>query len=159
MQHVLHSAVCFLYSTDVLRHTTYTRTALRIIPPILLCWPATSEADGGTTAEVEPFHQCSLKLCCCVRDDSRGVSDKMMSDLEVCTMQMCITEFLHVEKTAPTGIHQCLWLFIETKRWMWVQWRVDGMIQQWQQQCEMQAVFWMAMYSCQTVKWRAVVHC
>mgnify|MGYP001861495765 CR=1 FL=1 len=32
----------------------YTRAALKAMPPILLCWPMTSEADdGGMAAEIE----------------------------------------------------------------------------------------------------------
>ena len=39
---------------------------------------------------------------------AEGQSDKMASDMEVCTEQRCGTEFLHVDKMALTGIHQCL---------------------------------------------------
>ena len=36
-------------------------------------------------------------------------SDTMVSDMEVCMKERCVTEFLHVEKMASTDIHQC-WL-------------------------------------------------
>jgi len=53
------------------------------MPPILLCWPMTSEADiCGMEVEVEPFHQYSIAFCCCVTDGSRGQSEKMEFDLE-----------------------------------------------------------------------------
>ncbi len=39
---------------------------------------------------------------------AEGQSDKMASDMEVCMKQRCVTEFLHVEKMAPTDIHRHL---------------------------------------------------
>lgn len=36
----------------------YTRAAPKAMPPIVLCWPVTLEADGGgMTVETEPSHQ------------------------------------------------------------------------------------------------------
>jgi len=47
----------------------YTRAALKVMSPILLCWPTTSEADGGgMVVEPEPSHQYSIAFCCCVAD-------------------------------------------------------------------------------------------
>ena len=40
------------------------RAALKVMPPILLCWPMMSEADvGGMAVEVEPSHQYSITFC------------------------------------------------------------------------------------------------
>lgn len=51
-------------------------------PHISLCWPVISEVDIGDMArDVEPFYQCSIKFCCCVKDSSRGAVDKLMSDM------------------------------------------------------------------------------
>jgi len=36
---------------------------------------------------------------------AEGQSEKVMSDMEVHMEQRYATEFLHVEKIAPTGIH------------------------------------------------------
>ena len=36
---------------------------------------------------------------------AEGQSDRMVSNMEVCMEQRCFTEFLHVEKMAPTDIH------------------------------------------------------
>ena len=36
---------------------------------------------------------------------AEGQSDKMTSDMEEHLKQRCVTEFLHVEKMAPTDIH------------------------------------------------------
>ena len=49
----------------------FTRAALKVMPPILLCWPTVSEADVGIlTVKVEHSCQYSIMLCCC--DGSRG---------------------------------------------------------------------------------------
>ena len=39
---------------------------------------------------------------------AEGQSDKMASDMEVRMKQMCVIEFLHAEKIAPSDIHQRL---------------------------------------------------
>ena len=45
------------------------------MPSILLCWPTTSEADGGGMAvEAEHSHHYSMTFCCCVTDGSRGAT-------------------------------------------------------------------------------------
>jgi hypothetical protein len=49
------------------------RVAPKLMLPILLCCPTTSEADVGDVAvEVEPSRQYSVKFCCRATDDSRG---------------------------------------------------------------------------------------
>jgi len=46
---------------------------LKVLPPILLCWPTTSEMGvGGMTAEVEPSHRYSTAFCFYVTDGSSG---------------------------------------------------------------------------------------
>jgi len=50
------------------------RAALKVMCPILLCWPTTSEVDGvGSMAvETEPSNQYYITFYCYVIDDSRG---------------------------------------------------------------------------------------
>jgi len=48
------------------------RAVLKLMPPILSCWPATSEADVGLAGEVETSHQYYVTFCCHVTDVSRG---------------------------------------------------------------------------------------
>ena len=56
-----------------LRMSTNTRATPKVMPPILLCWPMTSEANVVDMAvEVEPSRQYSVKFCCRATDDSRG---------------------------------------------------------------------------------------
>ena len=51
----------------------YTRAVPKLMPPILLCWLTTSEANIVDMAvEVEPSRQYSVKFCCRATDDSRG---------------------------------------------------------------------------------------
>lgn len=48
------------------------KAAPKVMPPIALCWP-TSEMDvGGMAVEIEPSHQYSVELYCCMTDGSRG---------------------------------------------------------------------------------------
>ena len=87
----------------VLAMWIYTRAALKVMPPTVLLWPTTSEADvGGMTMEVEPSHQYFTTFCCHVIDEA---SDRLASDMEVHMKPKCEAEFLHVEKMAPTDIH------------------------------------------------------
>ena len=47
--------------------------APKVMPPILLCWPTTSEVDvGGMRTEAEPSRQYSIIFSCHTIDGSRG---------------------------------------------------------------------------------------
>ena len=60
---------CHLY---IINSVYLVRAAPKVMPPTLLCWPATSEVDiGGMTTEAEPSEQYSMTSCCCVTDGSR----------------------------------------------------------------------------------------
>ena len=49
------------------------KSALKVIPPILLCWHMVSEVDvGGMATEVELSYQYFITFCCHVTDGSRG---------------------------------------------------------------------------------------
>jgi len=59
------------------------KAAPKVMPPILLCWPMTTEVDvGGMAIEVKPifhqrwFHQYSITFCCHLTDGSRGALTK-----------------------------------------------------------------------------------
>jgi len=57
----------------LLRACSNVRGLLWIMPPVLLYWCTTSEADvGGTAVEVEPSYLYSVMCCCHVTDGSRG---------------------------------------------------------------------------------------
>lgn len=63
---------------------------------LLLGWPTTSEADGGST-EVEASHQCPFTFCCYVTGGSRGAIERTVSDIETYMKQRGVNESLHVE--------------------------------------------------------------
>jgi len=49
------------------------RAVPKVMPPTLLYWPTTSEADiGCMTVEDEVSHQYSVTFCCHATDISRG---------------------------------------------------------------------------------------
>ena len=82
------------------------------MPPILFCWPTTSEAVGGGMAvEVKSFHQYPITFCYCAQKAEEGCSDKMLSKMEVRMKHSCVIEFLRLEKKkkpAHIDIHCCL---------------------------------------------------
>jgi len=53
---------------------------------------------------------------------AEGQSDSIVSDMEVQMKQRCVTEFLRVEKMAPTDIHWHLVNICGDKHWVWAQW-------------------------------------
>ena len=59
-----------------------TTAALKVMPPILLCWPMTSEADvDGMAVEVELSQQYSITFCCRATD---GISHGNVDEAKVC---------------------------------------------------------------------------
>ena len=61
------------------------RATPKVILPILLFWPMTSEGDvGGMTVQTEPSLQYSIAFYFCVTDGSRGAVWQTASDMEIC---------------------------------------------------------------------------
>ena len=91
----------------------FMRAALKVMPPILLCWPMTSEADvGGTAVGVEPSPQYPVTFCCHERDSSRG--DHLT--------KWQLTWKRVGKKWHPLTLINAFWTFMETKQWEWAQW-------------------------------------
>ena len=60
------------------------KAALKVMPPVLLCWPILLEMDvGGTAVEVEPSCQYSIAFFYHATWQKRRQSDKMVSDIVV----------------------------------------------------------------------------
>jgi len=82
------------------------RAALKVMPPVSLHWPTTSEVDVGDMAvRTEPSQQHSITLVAVRQMAAAGQSDQMVSDVELLMKQRGVTEFLHAEKMAPSDIH------------------------------------------------------
>ena len=58
---------------SVRQRIAFIRDAPKVMPPILFCWPTTSEADiGGMAVETEPSQKYPITFCCCARAGNRG---------------------------------------------------------------------------------------
>ena len=132
------------------------RAAPKVMLPILLSQPTTSEVDvGGMAVEVEPSHQYVMTFCCCATDGSRGAIWPNGVLHGIASEVKCIIEFLHVEKMTPTDIHWHLLNVYGDQTVCEHSEVVGGVFQQWQQWHERQGTFWMVKHSCHTTKWRA----
>jgi hypothetical protein len=58
--------------------------------------------------KVEPSHQCSVSWVVVRQTAIAEQSTEMSSDIEVCTKQRCVIEFLTAEQIAPIDIHRRL---------------------------------------------------
>jgi hypothetical protein len=97
------------------------KAALKLMPPILLCWPTTSKANVVDMAvEVEPSRQYSVKFCCRATDDSRGVvwqngiSHGSAYETEVCNWippcrKNCIQCLLNVYRDQTMDVSTVMW--------------------------------------------------
>ena len=137
----------------------YMRAAPKVTPPVLFCWPTTSEADvAGMAAKAEPSHQYSIPCCCCATDGSRGT-----------VWQNGIWHGSVDEANVPhwiplwgkDGTHwhssplaECWWRPSSGCEHSGM---VGGAFQQWWQQWERLAMFQTAMHSFQTMKWSVLV--
>ena len=90
------------------------------MPPVLLHWPTTSEADvGGMAAETESSCQYSITFYCCEIDGSRGVLWQVSIwhgsayEEKVCNWIPSCGKKLH----PLTFIDSC-WTFMEIKQWV-----------------------------------------
>ena len=81
-----------------------TRAALKVMPPVSLCWSTIAEAGfAGMMVVVEPSQQYSIKFCCQVSNVwQNGVWHESTYE------QWCGTQFLHAGKMAPIDIHWSL---------------------------------------------------
>ena len=96
------------------------QAAPKVMPPVLLCEPTTSEADdGGMAVEVESSHQYSAICCCCVTDGSRGtvrqigIWHESAYDAKVWNWH-------------PLTFIDACWVFMEAIYWMLALWGSGG---------------------------------
>ena len=94
------------------------KAALNVMPPILLCWPMTSEAAvGGMTIGAEPSCQQSVTCCCRVTDGSKWT----VWHNDICHGGVSFS-FSMRKKWHPLIFINTCWMLKETKQWMWAQW-------------------------------------
>ena len=126
------------------------------MPPILLCWPTTSEVDAGSVlVELEISHQYSITFRCCVTDGNRGaVWRNGLWHGSAYKAKVC-------HWIPPCGKNGPLWHSLTHAESLWRpnsgcerSEEADGAFQQWQQRHERQTTFQTDMHSCHTTKWR-----
>jgi len=100
------------------------RAVLKWMPPILQCWPITSEADvGGMAVEAEPPYQHCVTCCCCMTNGSRGAvwqNDSWYGS----EYEEIVGHWIPPceKKGHPLTSTDVCWKFMETKQWLWAQW-------------------------------------
>jgi len=104
-----------------------TRAAAEAMPLVLFCWPMMSEVGvGGMAVDGEPSYQSSITHCCCVTDGSRGavwqngVWHWGGSEEKMCHWFPSCRKKLH-----PLMFIDACWILLETKQWLWAQWKLD----------------------------------
>jgi len=100
-----------------------TRTAPKVIPPILLWWPTISEVDNvGMAVEVEPSHQYSVTFRCHETWQQRGSLTKWcLTWKRIGNKWVSLNSSMH-KKWHPLTFTDACWMLIETNQWMWMQW-------------------------------------
>ena len=133
------------------------RAAPKVMPPMLSCWPTTSEADvGSMVVEAQPSHQYSPTFCCHATDGSRGA-----------IWQNGVWHGSEDEAKVWNWIPPCRkngthWHSLMLAEYLWRpnsgcehSKAVGGTFQQWQKWHERQAMFQTATLSGHTTKWGA----
>ena len=76
---------------------SYMKAAPKVMPPILWCWPPTSQVDISATAvEVEP--SCQNSVARIILLPQTAAVRQMAPDMEVRVKERRDNEFLHAEK-------------------------------------------------------------
>lgn len=124
--------------------TQCTWSALKVMPPILLCWPTTPEVNvGGMVAEAEPPQSCPVIFWCRGTDSSTGTawhSGVWYGNVHGAKGRHWISPW------RKKGPH---WHSLNTYGYKFTD---VSTVMQWvvQQQHERQAMFWAAVHSCHT---------
>ena len=100
-------------------------------PPVLLCWPTKSEVDvGGMAVEDEPSHQYPTPWLCDRRQQRGSLTQWCLTWKCMWSKGVSLNPSMQ-KKWHPMTLIDACWMFMETKQWMWAQWDVCGVFQQW----------------------------
>jgi len=128
------------------------RAALKVMPPVLWCWPTASEADaGGMAVEVEPSHKHHYILLLYDSWQQRGSPTKWHL-----TWKHIWSKGVELPSSTWKKLHtltftDTCWMFMDG---YWHNEAVGAAFQQWWPWHERQAMFWMPTHSCPNTKWR-----
>ena len=101
------------------------RAAAKVMPPILLCGPATSEANVGSMAvEDGPYHQYSIAFYCHVKNHSRWTvwQNGIWQGSEYWSKGIQFHSYTHRKKLHPLTFIEVCRTFMAIKQRMWAQW-------------------------------------
>lgn len=110
-----------------------------------------SEVDvGDMVVEVEPFHQHSIKFCCCVKDSSR----EAVWQIDVWPGSANEPGVWYwTPARGRTYTHWHSWCLIECKQWILEQWGSRWCFSSSNSNVK-NKTFFLTMHSCHTIKWR-----
>ena len=103
--------------------TRYTRAAPKLISPIFLCQPMTSEIDlGGIVVKMESSLQNSVTFCFCIWDSSRGTV--WHNDIwHRSVYEAKLWNWIELNSSMQKKWHPLTFVwFMETRQWVWAQW-------------------------------------
>jgi len=104
--------------------------APKVMPPVSLCWPATSEADvsryGSRGWTFPPISHYILLLCKRWQQSGR-LTEWYLTWKCVWSKSVSLNSSMWKNWNLLTFINIC-WTFLETERWMWAQWDADWCI-------------------------------
>jgi len=113
-KNIKNEDVLLLFYINYIMH--FMRAAPKVMPPILICFPTTSEMDvGGMAVEVQPSHRCSITCCCHVTDDS-WEEVWQNGAWHGCVYEPKVWNWISACGKTPLTFTNACWTFMETKQ-------------------------------------------
>ena len=112
----IHTAYWNLFKNRWAFKYAYTKSAPKVTPPALLCWPTMSEVGINSMSEIEPSHQYSILLLWDRLQQSSSLTWKC-----IWSKGASLNSFMW-KKWQPLTFTDACWMFTETKQRQWTQW-------------------------------------